>query len=1179
MPSLPDIEFEPNDFVHLHLHTDYSLLQSTVQLKPLSARLTELGLKACAITDYGNIYGAVSFFNAMAGKGIKPIIGTEAFLTLGSRHDKTSAARAGERPFYNILLLAKDLDGYHDLVHLSSKAFTQGMSTRPRIDLELLTEYSSGIIAISCLKTGLIGHFLEAGEVETARANANKLIEIFGTDRLFLEINDTGRLNGDDLIEKTAGFSKEIGVGLVATNDVHYLTREDAQAQEVLVAIGEGRTVLPNRVMSDVDSRRYLRSAQEMWDIFGDSYPDALTNTVKIAEMCTLEIPQGDDVRQLPDFPIPPGGGTLDEYFETVLNIGFEERRAEEWDPQIAAGTLTHTIEEYRERLNIEIATIRKMGFPGYFLIVWDFIKYAQDQGIPVGPGRGSAAGSLAAYCLRITDVDPLQYELLFERFLNPERISMPDIDIDFCIRGRGQVIEHVSNLYGRDSVCQIITFGTMASRAAIKDVGRALNLPYGDVEKIAKMIPPPVRGRNVSISKALETVPELIAAVKAEPRIKELVDLALRVEGCARHTSVHAAGVVISPKPLDEIVPIAVSAKEELTSQYPMNDLEKVGMLKMDFLGLTTLTVIADCLASMKEKLGVEIDWAKIPTNDPKTMQLFADGRTEAIFQFESSGMQDMCRRLKPGELEDLSALNALYRPGPLDGGMIDDFIDRHRGIKPVEYLLPEMEEILGNTFGVLVYQEQIMQLAQKLAGYSLGDADLMRRAMGKKKIEEMLPHEEKFIKGAIERKIERKTAKEIYDLMAKFADYGFNRSHSMAYAVLAFRTAYLKAHYPAYFYASVLSHEAQDATKVYKYTSELRTLGLELLPPDINESDDGFTPVGDTVRYGLTAIKGLGQSSVAAIVEARAMGPFTSLFDFCSRIRTGAVNKRGLESLIVSGAFDSIRPESLPANLWRPRLFAAIDSALQFGQRAADDRQRGQSGLFGEADGNDAAEIDELLPVVEAWTTGETAKREKDALGLYISAHPLDNFAPILTAAKIKNFGDLGELNSGDIVRVAGMISGLQIRTSKRGNRFATFRLEDRSGGLKGVAVGENLAKYITYLKDDELVISEGKIEAGDGQDPTLMINDVKGLEDALAAQARSVRITLPADIRTPEDIEKLFAIVDRHSNGRCGMVIDMVAGGVAVRLESKTMLIEPGRAVQRELESRGCIVEWQH
>ncbi len=751
----------------------------------------------------------------------------------------------------------------------------------------------------------------------------------------------------------------------------------------------------------------------------------------------------------------------------------------------------------------------------------------------------------------------------------------MPDIDIDFCIRGRGDVISHVTEFYGKESVCQIITFGTMASRAAIKDVGRALNMPYGDVEKIAKMIPPPIRGRNVSISQALETVPELKAAAK-DSKVKELVNLALRLEGCSRHTSVHAAGVVISPRPLHELVPVAMSGKDELTSQYPMNDLEKVGMLKMDFLGLTTLTVIADCLASMKEKLGVTIDWAKIPTDDTKTMELFGEGRTEAIFQFESSGMADMCRRLRPKELEDLSALNALYRPGPLDGGMIDDFIDRHRGIKPVEYLLPEMEEILGNTFGVLVYQEQIMQLAQKLAGYSLGQADLMRRAMGKKEVEKMAVHEQTFVEGAIANKIPKRTAKEIFDLMAKFADYGFNRSHSMAYAVLAFQTAYLKAHYPAYFYASVLSHEAQDSAKVYKYSTELKSMGLSLLPPDVNESGEGFTPVDDTVRYGLTAIKGMGTSSVGAIVEARKTGKFTSLFDFCSRLATGAVNRRGLESLVAAGAFDSLMTEEEETGSWRARLHKAIEPALQQGQRMAEDRLRGQSGLFGAVEESS----DDLQPLPEAvtWSQSEVASREKAAIGFYLSTHPLDNYKELLDGINLRNIADLDDAKSGDLVTLAGMISGLQIRTSKRGKRFATFRFEDRSSGMKGVVLGENFNKLSMLLADDQMFIADGKIEAPDGQEPTLMINDLTSLDETYTSRARAVDICLPATVMDEPYFESLYSLLERE-RGRCSVILSINAGYTRVKVEAGGLGVAGSRTLQSELEGRGCIVDWLH
>ena len=1170
--KLGPVVFGARDFVHLHVHTDYSLLQSTVQLKPLAKRLAELEQKACAITDYGNMYGAVSFFNTMAYAGVRPVIGYEAFLKFGDRRDKSTAVEAGEKGYYNLVLIATNLKGYQNLTQLSSRAFTEGLHYKPRIDLEILSEYNEGLIALSGGSAGPVGHFLVQGEEKRALEKLSLLQDVFGKDRFYLEIHDT--TGGEQLVKATAALARKIGLPLVATNDVHYINQDDARAQQLLMCIGEGRTLSPTADFSD--ARRYLRSAEEMWDIFGKDFPEALENTCRIVEQCELEIPQGDDVRQLPTYPIPVEGLSTDEYFEQVLWDGFEERLREEWEPRIALGTLKYSLDEYRTRLNREIETIKKMGFPGYFLIVWDFIKYAKDEGIPVGPGRGSAAGSLAAYCMKITDVDPLQYDLLFERFLNPERISMPDIDIDFCIRGRGQVIDHVTEFYGRESVCQIVTFGTMASKAAIKDVGRALGMEFGAVERVAKLIPPPIRGRNVSISQALETVPELTDLYKKDAQVKELVELARKLEGCSRHTSVHAAGVVISPKPLHELVPVALSGKDELTSQYPMGDLEKVGMLKMDFLGLTTLTVIADTLKSMKERIGVEVDWTKVPADDAKTMQLFAEGRTEAIFQFESSGMADMCRRLRPKELEDLSALNALYRPGPLDGGMIDDFIDRHRGVKPVEYILPQMEEILGNTFGVLVYQEQIMQLAQKLAGYSLGQADLMRRAMGKKKIEEMAVHEATFVEGAVANNIPKKVAKDIFDLMAKFADYGFNRSHSMAYAVLAFQTAFLKAHYPAYFYSAVLSHEADDSAKVYKYATELKTMGLELLPPDVNESGQGFTPVDDTVRYGLTAIKGLGESSVRSIVEARKEGRFTSLFDFCGRVGTAAVNRRALESLISAGAFDSLMNAGETAGLWRAKLFASIDVALSHGQRAAEDRMMGQSGLFGMAEGDEPAA--EVLPEVPAWPQDEVARREKTAVGFYLSAHPLDRYAGILSDMRLKAIADYDDLQSGQNIKLAGMISGLQVRTSKRGNRFAQFRFEDRSGGIKGVILGDSFNKLSPLLADDGLFIADGVIEAPEGQEPTFKVQELRSLFEAEALQARTIDVSVPDAKVDPQFLEDLFRLLERE-RGHCGVSLTISAGLARVKLSSNELSIAPSRQLQRDLEDRGCTVAWVH
>ncbi|MEP6946256.1 MAG: DNA polymerase III subunit alpha [Acidobacteriota bacterium] len=1170
--------FSSKDFVHLHLHSDYSLLQSTIQLKPLAKRLGELDLKACALTDYGNMYGAVSFFNIMSASGVKPIIGYEAYLTVGSRFERSSALRPGEKPYYRIILLAQNIEGYRNLTYLASKAFTEGFLHRPRIDLEILAERSEGLVGLSSGQDEAVGHYLNDKNEQRAIESAKGLEDIFGKGNFFLEIQDHVDPQSLDSTKRIVEFSKSVDIPLVATNDVHYMNRGDERAQAALIALADGRTLSENS-RSDEDSLRYLRSADEMWEIFGGELPESLTNTVRIAEMCDFVMPQGDEHRQLPTFPIPPefSGMSTDDYFVKVLDDGFEDRKRTQWEPQLGVGQLKHSLAEYRERLEVEIATIKKMGFPGYFLIVWDFIKYAYDQGIPVGPGRGSAAGSLAAYVMRITDVDPLQHELLFERFLNPERISMPDIDIDFCIRGRGDVIDHVTQLYGRDSVCQIVTFGTMASRAAIKDVGRVLNMPYGDVEKIAKMIPPPIRGRNVSISQAIEMVPELKAAMASDARVKDLVELALKIEGCARHTSVHAAGVVISPRPLHELVPVKINDKDELTSQYPMNDLEKVGMLKMDFLGLTTLTVIADCLATIKDKLGVTIDWATIPNNEEKTMQLFGEGRTEAIFQFESSGMAEMCRRLKPKELEDLSALNALYRPGPLDGGMIDDFIDRHRGIKPTEYIVPEMEDILGNTFGVLVYQEQIMQLAQKLAGYSLGEADLMRRAMGKKKIDEMQVHETKFVEGAVSNGIARKTAKEIFELMAKFADYGFNRSHSMAYAVLAFQTAYLKAHYPAHFYASVLSHEAQDSAKVYKYSTELRSMGLSLLPPDINESDEGFTPGDGAVRYGLTAIKGMGTASVQAIVEARKAGKFTSLYDFCSKLGAGAVNRRGLESLVTAGAFDSQIPYGSTSGEWRPRLYAAIDSALSHGQRMASDKSRGQGGLFGAVETDDVMS-DESLPAVAPWTKTEISKHEKAAIGFYLSAHPLDNYTQLLQSLQISNFADYGELKAGDTVTMGGIISALAVRQSKKGNRFCMFRLEDRSGGIKAIAWGEAFQKFTTLLKDDEMVVVEGRIEATEGQEPTLIVNEIRSLDESVATTARSMTVSIPETSLEQSFLEEVFVTLGAH-HGKCEVFVSLPVDDAIVKIHAPGTRVEGTRALQRKLEAIGCVVDWAH
>ncbi len=1166
------------EFVHLHLHSDYSLLKGAIQLKPLSQELTRLEMKACAITDYANMFGAISFYQIMRQNEIKPILGYEAFVTFGEMTDQTASLRIGERPYYSLVLLAKDYQGYLNLCYLASKAYTDGFHHKPRIDLDLLAEKSDGLIGLSSGIEGAVGHFLAQDKHGNALENAKQFESILGKGNYFLEIQDHGLEHEIRYRKRIVELSEESGIPLVATNDAHYLTQEDFRAHDVLLCIGEGKTTSdPTRNSLGNDSF-YLKSAEEMWDLFGREVPEALTNTLEIAEMCSIEIPLEDNL-QLPKYPIPVESEckTIDEYFEAIVSEGFKERKRKVWDDLEARGELKYPIKDYQKRLDTEIRIIRTMGYPGYFLIVWDFIRYARNRDIPVGPGRGSAAGSLVAYCLEITDIDPIQYELLFERFLNPERVSMPDIDIDFCVNGRAEVINHVSNLYGTESVCQIVTFGTMASRAAIKDVGRALNIPYAEVEKIAKMIPPPVRGRNVSIGQAIKQVPELSSAMNEDPGVKDLVDLAKRLEGCARHTSVHAAGVVISPKPLYELVPVAISSRnEELTSQYSMKDLEKVGMLKMDFLALTTLTIIQDCLNTLKARTGQVLNWNQVPLNDELTMKLFGDGLTDAVFQFESGGMQEICRRLKPTELEDLSALNALYRPGPLDGGMVDDFIARHKGEKPVEYLVPEMEEILKNTYGILVYQEQIMQLAQKLAGYSLGDADMMRRAMGKKDRKEMAKHEAKFIEGAIANGVPRKKAEEIFRLMAQFADYGFNRSHSVAYAYIAYQTAYLKAHYPAYFYAAVLSSEADDSSKIYKYSSELGSFGLSLLPPDVNESDPGFTPSEKAVRFGLTAIKGIGVSTVESILAARAEdGRFTSLFDFTSRLAHGTINRRGLESLVGAGAFDSIIPENDDVLTGRARFYAAINDSISHAQKAWDNLLRGQSDLFGEqASGVNPSHE---LPDVEPWTQSELSAYEKASVGFYLSMHPLESYEKVLEEMKIGSIETYRDISPGERLTLAGMVSRFQAKYSKKGNRFCMFRLEDKTSGVKCLGWADTYSRFSDILTDDELLVVEGRVESNEGQEITIVVDEIKLLPDMVFKTAAKMAIQLPSQGVDERLLEAILSLLSKK-RGHCEVVVKVpLKYGIVANVFSEPLQVEGSSGLENALSDLGCKVVW--
>ena len=1155
-------------FVHLHLHTDHSLLDGAIKIEPLARRAAELKMPAVAITDHGNLYGALSFYNKMRDAGVKPIIGIEAYIARGSRHDRGSEKLApGDRATNHIVLLAKNLTGYHNLVKLSSFAYIEGFWRKPRIDRELLSKYGEGIIGLSACISGVPPHLLLRDQFDEAARASLEFQDILGKGNYYLEIQEHG-LDAQNRIRKPlVELSKKTGIPMVATNDSHYLMDTDVKAHDTLLCIGTGKTINdPNRLTYG-SPKYYFRSAEEMWETFGEE-PDLLLKTLEIAEKCDLTFPKSID--QVPLYPFPDGH-TVDSYFEKVTRDGFEERWREIWQALESSGSLRHPISRYRDRLTHEIETIKRMGFSGYFLIVWDFIRYAKDKGIPVGPGRGSAAGSLAAYCLKITDVDPIQYDLLFERFLNPERVSMPDIDVDFCVRGRADVINYVSDLYGRQNVAQIITFGTMASRAVIKDVGRALEMPYSEVEKVAKMIPPPVRGRNVSIDDAIKQNPDLRKAIETDEKVGELIEIARKLEGCARHTSVHAAGVVISPLPIHELVPVCKGQNDELTTQFVMSDLEKTGMLKMDFLALTTLTIIEDCLKSIEREMGERPDLANIPLDDKPALKLFADGLLNAVFQFESSGMVEICRKLKPESLEDLSALNALYRPGPLDGGMVDDYIERRHGRRKVQYIIPQMKDILENTYGILVYQEQIMQLAQNLAGYSLGEADLMRRAMGKKKKEEMAKHEEKFVNGAVGRGIQEDKAQRIFTLMAQFADYGFNRSHSFAYAYLAYQTAYLKAHHPTHFYAAVLSNEIANTAKLARYIGEMKTFEIELLPPDVNSSHEGFTPVGKAIRFGLAAIKGLGSSAVQMIISAREEGcPFRSIYDFAERVDQRAVNRRVLESLIKSGAFDGAAPN-------RASMMAVLDKAIEYGARAQRDKLSGQTGLF--ADAMTAAVEEPALPSVPPWSKKESLALEKEALGFYASGHPLEDYAEAIKGLTRFDNGNIEEAAHGDQVALGGIILDLATKTTKKGDRFALFRLEDQYGAVKVVCWPEQFNRYKSLLQSDEIVLVRGRLELSDegGAGATIVVQEIHQLERARSSAARAIIIKMQERSVTAKGLAALGDLISKHQGSAAVLLQVETDDGMTIRLRPQQFFrLNVSPELTAEIEKMG--ENWQ-
>jgi DNA polymerase-3 subunit alpha len=1132
----------PN-FVHLHLHTDYSLLDGACEIGELTAEAARRGMPAVAVTDHGNLFAAANFYHQAMTHGVKPIIGCEVYVAPDNHKNRGSEAERSN----HLVLLAENEQGYKNLIQLVSTGFLDGFYYKPRVDHELLAEHGKGLIALSACLRGEVADALLADNYDQARTNAYRLRDIFGKGNFFLEVQDQGLEVEQRINRALVRLSRDTGIPLVATNDCHYLTRADSHAQEVLLCIQTGKTMSDSSRMKFATDQFYFKTAVEMAEVFGE-LPDALERTVAIADRCNVKIQRVSN--PFPEFKVPEGHST-DSYFEKVAREGFESRAAVLWRLS-KEGRLRHSVPDYERRLSDEIAMIQKMRFAGYFLIVWDFIHYARAQGVPVGPGRGSAAGSLVSYALRITDVDPLQYDLLFERFLNPERISMPDIDIDFCMRRRGEVIEYVRQKYGEKSVAQIITFGTMAAKAALKDVGRALDMPYGDVDKIAKMVPTTL---NIELEDALKQSPQLDALRRTDERVRELVEVALRLEGLARHASTHAAGVVISPRPLTEIVPLYKSSKDEITTQYDMNALERIGLLKMDFLGLTTLTVLDDAVRLIRQNRNIDMDLATLALDDAPTYLLFARADTTGIFQFESHGMRDILRRYQPTRLEDLTALNALYRPGPIQGGMIDDFIARKHGKKKVAYDLPELEEMLSETWGVILYQEQVMQIANRLAGFSLGDADLLRRAMGKKKHEEMAAQREKFLAGCLVRKIPAKKAERIFDLMAEFAGYGFNKSHSCAYALLAYQTAYLKTHFPVEFMAAMLSSETGNTEKVVKYINEARGMGITVLPPDVNSSDVDFTPIGDQIRFGLRAIKNVGENTVKGILQAReSLGRFTTLFEFCESVDARLLNKRVIESLVRSGAMDGLGAH-------RAQLMAAVDRAMDRAQKLQRARESGQHGLFGGGSSPAAPSQVDVLPNVEEWTEHELLAAEYSTLGFYISGHPLDKYAgrlKDLTAVELSTIE--GRRNGEDIV-VAGIIVQTRPMRSRRGARWAILTLQDRTGVIDSLVFPEAFQKLEPLLKAATPLLVKARVAVED-VGTRLVVADARVLDQVTDRPPSLLRVRVDLNALNTGALDRLQDLFSRRP-GRCRVAFELVKD------DGTEATLEAGSAVQADVD----------
>jgi len=1102
-------------FVHLHLHSEYSVLDGAGKIHDILEKCKEFGMKACAITDHGSLFGALDFYLEAEKAGIKPIIGAELYVAKTSRFD--TSARTASASHDHFLLLCENEIGYRNLCRLSSLGYLEGHHYRPRVDLELLAKYREGLIAASGCLAGKIPRAIRANDMDAARKAVEEFIEIYGKDNFLIELMDHGLPEQDQVNPLLAELADEYGLLLIATNNCHYVNKEDAEAQEALLAIQTNTTLYDEkRFRFGGGPEYYFKSQEEMYERF-KQWPQAVSNTEKVAARCNVKIPLNQGL--IPEYT-PPAGFTKSEYLKQLVQLGLEERYN-------GAPSSTHL-----ERAKYELEVIEKMGFVDYFLVVWDLVNFARSRGIPVGPGRGSGAGSLVAYALHITNIDPIRYNLLFERFLNPERISMPDFDLDFCYNRRGEVIDYVREKYGRENVSQIITFGRMLAKQVVRNVGRVLGMPYSEVDRIAKLIPDELK---ITLNEAVAREPELARMIEEDPQVRKLWDLALRLEGVVGTCGTHAAGVIICDKPLIDHVPLFKAAGSDVVAtQFEMKYAEKVGLLKMDLLGLRTLTVINDAVRFVKENRGISIDIDNLAPDDPKTYQLLRSGRTTGVFQLESAGMRDLAKRIGLESLEEICALVALYRPGPM--AKKDEYIENKHHPERIRYDHPLLEPILKETYGIALYQEQVMQIVQALAGFTLGQADILRRAMGKKDAKLMAQQQEGFIEGCKKRGIDTSLAKDLFLKIEDFANYGFNKSHSMAYAYVAYQTAYLKANYPVEFMAALLTSESGNLDKIAQYVEECRRMGIDVLPPDVNSSGAGFTVEGENIRFGMGAIKNVGQNAVEAIVTEREQnGPFKDIFDFCRRIDSRVVNHRVLESLNKAGAFASTG--------WnRHEVESVLETAISEGQISQKEREIGQTSLFEILVDNtgQSATVHER-PNLPEWSESQLLNYEKEMLGLYVSSHPLARYADLLERFSTLRLSELPDLPDGEEVTLGGLVANVKHHTTARGAKMAFVTIETLEGPCELTIFPELFEKRAGLLVEDMAVMVDARVNVRN-QQPGLIASDIFPLDEAEKTLSQEAHIRLNTVGLEESTVQRLAEILGSFP-GKCDVYLHCI------------------------------------